>query len=99
MYPGWQSLFSPFFADLFFNSVCFQCFANAFVSIDPPRLKKEPPGTTKADVIHAKRLYESAFHPDSGEKQNLFGRMSFQVPGGMVATGALLTFYKYAEFL
>ncbi|KAI5705786.1 hypothetical protein M8J75_001753 [Diaphorina citri] len=58
------------------------------------KLKKEPPGTTKNDAIRAKRLYESAFHPDTGEKQNIFGRMSFQVPGGMAVTGALLTFYK-----
>jgi Tricarboxylate carrier. len=63
------------------------------------RLKKEPPGTTKNDAIRAKRLYESAFHPDTGEKQNIFGRMSFQVPGGMAVTGALLTFYKYADYL
>lgn len=45
-------------------------------------------------VIYAKKLYESAFHPDSGELQNVFGRMSFQVPGGMVLTGAMLQFYK-----
>lgn len=58
------------------------------------RLGREPPGTTNEQVIHAKKLYESAFHPDSGEKQNVFGRMSFQVPGGMIITGAMLQFYK-----
>uniref|UniRef100_A0A1B6CGB4 Sidoreflexin n=1 Tax=Clastoptera arizonana TaxID=38151 RepID=A0A1B6CGB4_9HEMI len=55
---------------------------------------KEPAGTTLNEVMRAKQLYESAFHPDSGEKMNVFGRMSFQVPGGMLVTGAMLTFYK-----
>lgn len=58
------------------------------------RAGKEPPGTTKDQIMLAKQLYESAFHPDSGEKMNVFGRMSFQVPGGMLVTGAMLTFYK-----
>ncbi|XP_058464855.1 sideroflexin-2 [Malaya genurostris] len=47
------------------------------------------------DEIHrAKKLYESAFHPDSGELQNIFGRMSFQMPGGMAITGAMLQWYR-----
>ena len=29
--------------------------------------------------MQAMQLYKSAFHPDSGELQNVFGRMSFQV--------------------
>lgn len=29
-----------------------------------------------------------------GDLQNVFGRMSFQVPGGMAITGAMLQFYK-----
>jgi sideroflexin-2 len=59
-------------------------------------LGKEPPGTTQEQIKYAKKLFESAFHPDSGEKQNVFGRMSFQVPGGMAITGAMLQFYKTA---
>jgi Tricarboxylate carrier. len=58
------------------------------------RIGKEPPGTTWEQVVYAKKLYESAFHPDSGDKQNVFGRMSFQVPGGMAITGAMLQFYR-----
>ncbi|XP_064632815.1 sideroflexin-2-like [Lineus longissimus] len=58
------------------------------------RLGQEPPGTTEEKLIYAKKLYQSAFHPDSGELQNVMGRMSFQVPGGMALTGALLAFYR-----
>jgi len=55
---------------------------------------QEPPGTTDEQIWHARQLYESAFHPDSGELQNFIGRMSFQVPGGMLITGCMLQFYK-----
>lgn len=54
----------------------------------------EPSETTREQIIYAKKLYESAFHPDTGELQNAFGRMSFQVPGGMLVTGAMLQFYR-----
>ena len=47
-----------------------------------------------SQVIRATQLYKSAFHPDSGELQNVFGRMSFQVPGGMLITGAMLQWYR-----
>lgn len=68
----------------------FQLFGHVIAN----RLGKEPAGTTRQQIVFAKKLYESAFHPDSGEKQNLFGRMSFQVPGGMLITGAMLQFYR-----
>lgn len=71
---------------------------NAKILIEQYRKGMEPPGTTTEQIIYAKKLYESSFHPDSGEKQNVFGRMSFQVPGGMLITGAMLQFYRYILF-
>ena len=50
---------------------------------------------TDKELRYAKKLYESAYHPDSGELQNVFGRMSFQVPGGVAVTAGMLQFYKY----
>lgn len=67
---------------------------NAKTLVNQYRTGHEPPGTTLEQIIYAKKLYESAFHPDSGEKQNVFGRMSFQMPGGMAITGAMLQWYR-----
>ena len=58
------------------------------------RNNDEPPGTTEDDIWYAKKLCLSAFHPDSGELQNVIGRMSFQVPGGMIITAGMLQFYR-----
>ncbi|XP_040563626.1 sideroflexin-2 [Lepeophtheirus salmonis] len=62
--------------------------------IEDYKAHKTPPGTDKKQILHSLRLYKSAFHPDSGELQNVFGRMSFQVPGGLLITSAMLHFYK-----
>lgn len=58
------------------------------------RLGEEPQGTTVEGIRRAQQLCLSAFHPDTGQLQNVAGRMSFYVPGGMILIGAMITFYK-----
>ncbi|KAL1138241.1 hypothetical protein AAG570_009930 [Ranatra chinensis] len=57
---------------------------------------KQPLGdeVTADDLYRAKVIYDSAFHPITGEKTFILGRMSAQVPMNMFVTGCMMTFYK-----
>ena len=55
---------------------------------------QNPSQYSREQIFAAKDLYDSAFHPDTGEKNFLLGRMAFQVPGNMLITGCMMSFYK-----
>uniref|UniRef100_A0A915C7G1 Sideroflexin 2 n=1 Tax=Parascaris univalens TaxID=6257 RepID=A0A915C7G1_PARUN len=58
---------------------------------------QEPKGTRLEDLYRAQAYYGSAFHPDTGELQNLAGRMCANVYGGTILCGAMMIWYKSAS--
>lgn len=62
--------------------------------VDSYREGTEDKNLTEEEIWKAKELYDSAYHCQTGEKLFILGRMSFQVPGNMLITGCMMTFYK-----
>lgn len=54
----------------------------------------EPAGTTKEQLLRAQKVYDSAYHPQTGQLNFFMGRMSFQLPGNMLITAGMCTFFR-----
>lgn len=50
-----------------------------------------PNEVTEAQLFYANQIYENAYHPDTAEIQNVFGRLSFVPIGKTLLVAALLS--------
>ncbi|XP_049880802.1 sideroflexin-1-3-like isoform X2 [Pectinophora gossypiella] len=58
------------------------------------KTRQLPSGYDEDKLWKMKYLYDSAFHPDTGEKMVVIGRMAAQAPMNTIITGGLICFYK-----
>ena len=49
---------------------------------------------TREAVWDAKYVYDSAYHPTTGELVFMPGRMSFQAPGNCIIASGMIIFYR-----
>ncbi|ODM98351.1 Sideroflexin-3 [Orchesella cincta] len=69
-------------------------FDNAKDIVTRYRRGEDIPGLSEDELWKAKHIYDSAFHPDTGEKVHWVGRMSGQLPVNTFIYGCMLNFYK-----
>uniref|UniRef100_A0A1I7ZLA6 Sidoreflexin n=1 Tax=Steinernema glaseri TaxID=37863 RepID=A0A1I7ZLA6_9BILA len=62
--------------------------------LDLYRNHQEPAGTTLSDLYRAQKYFGSAFHPDTGDLQNVAGRMCANVYGSTALCGGMMIFYR-----
>jgi len=56
--------------------------------------RTEPASTTLSDLYRAQKYFGSAFHPDTGDLQNIAGRMCANVYGSTALCGGMMIFYR-----
>ncbi|PAV84296.1 hypothetical protein WR25_16871 [Diploscapter pachys] len=62
--------------------------------MDQCRSGRPTKDVTLEELHRARNLFQSAYHPDTHDLQNLAGRMCFNVWGGTMLCGAMMIWYK-----